>query len=363
MASGSDIDGGQTEAGDDDAGDHTRFGRREPLEGRRGGGGIAEAETGAGEKPETDDPGPVAGRLGDHDKAGTDQQTTEDGGNPRAELILALAGQDHGKGEGQAGRGVRVVDRGGVPGEGALPSLGDRLGNRALEDAPGIEDTQRQVDTGARQGHAPSFRLHGYRLFFHHGGSLLGWNGMRTKAVIEGGVAQVKGERPIDPEGAHQRFLRGHFAAAAMVRPAGGRPLRSRRGRLGPLRRKAQRQLFIFGAGAKAAVAVSDDHGDVVGRNVPVAADLTVVIAFAEEGAYGAVAHGGLGLGLGAFNLSKSNAYTNVLNLHNSSIYYQGWEFCAGAVARFPAGAFRRNANCPKQGSGKDGDVREGGGV
>ena len=58
-------------------------------------------------------------------------------------LVLAAAGEDHGKGEDQAAERVGIVELGALPAELLLDG--------ALEHAPGVEDAEGEVDAECRQ--------------------------------------------------------------------------------------------------------------------------------------------------------------------------------------------------------------------
>ena len=152
----SDIDRGEAEAGDDDTGNQTGLGWREPLQRRRSGRRIAETDAESGENAEADDPGPVTGGLGDPDEAGADQQAAEDAGDLRAELVLQLAGQNHRHGKRQAGHRIGVVDGRRVPVEGTGATGADGIVDRAFKDTPGVQNTERQVDAGTGQCDCPA---------------------------------------------------------------------------------------------------------------------------------------------------------------------------------------------------------------
>jgi hypothetical protein len=129
----------------------SRLGRGVPLERRRGGGGVAESDAGADEEAEADDPAGVGIGRRDEDEARADEDAADRRRQARSVAVLEPAGGNHREGEDEAADGVGVVQRREVPVEGAGAAGLDGTPDGALEDAPGVEDTQGQVDACPRR--------------------------------------------------------------------------------------------------------------------------------------------------------------------------------------------------------------------
>lgn len=145
----------EPEASDHDAGDEAGFLGREPLERRRGGGGVAETEAGAGQDAEAGDPGCVAVGVAHEAEAGADQDAADQRGLSRADLVLAFAGKDHGKSKSETAKSIRVVDGTQAPLERIGAAFFDGRLDGTLEDTPGIQHPERQVDSGSGHDYLP----------------------------------------------------------------------------------------------------------------------------------------------------------------------------------------------------------------
>ncbi len=210
VGQGSDINRSQTEAGNYDTCNQTCFSGREPLERRRRRSGVAETDSHAGQDTKTEDPCPVIGGLGNQHEADTDHQAADNCGDAGTESILKLAGDDHRKREHQAADGVGVVDRRHVPVKGSGASSLDRFGDCTLENTPGIENTEGQVDTGTRQNDGPSACVGS--LICVHGVVLLRQCGVERTMTCH--ITNLEGQRPLALEGLDHRARRPTAMAA-----------------------------------------------------------------------------------------------------------------------------------------------------
>ncbi len=152
-----DIDRRQTETSHHNTGHQTGLGRRKPFDRRRGGGRVAETKAGAGQHAEADDPADKTGGKTEQDKARPNQQAADQGGLGRTDLVLGLAGNDHGKGEHETADRVGCAHRRYLPLEGSRPAGLDGADNGLLKDTPGVQHPQGQVDAGTGNHHLPSF--------------------------------------------------------------------------------------------------------------------------------------------------------------------------------------------------------------
>ena len=128
--------------------DQAGLGGRKPLQRGRRGRRVAEADADARQHAEAEQPEAVAVRGRDEHEARADQQAADGGGEARAEFVLAAAGQDHREGEDQAAQRVGIVELFGFPAE--------LLFDGALEQAPSVENAEREVDASAGERDHPA---------------------------------------------------------------------------------------------------------------------------------------------------------------------------------------------------------------
>ena len=140
-----DVDARQTEARDHEAGDEALAARREPLDRRGRGRGVAQADPDAGEQTEAEHDGEPVRRRGvardDHPDAA--HRAADGGHDPRTEAVLRTPREHHGHCEHSARDRVGHARLTRAPSPAAL---GYGLGQRLGDDAPRVEHAEREVD-------------------------------------------------------------------------------------------------------------------------------------------------------------------------------------------------------------------------
>ena len=136
-------------------GDQALLFRAEPFDRGRRRGGVAQADARAGQDAEPDDhrPDEVRPPQAGDDEARAAEDRARRGDDPRTEAVLEAAGGDHDEGETGDGDGIGQGRHRPRPAEAAVLN---RFRQLLAEHAPGVEDTQGQVEAeSCRGGAAP----------------------------------------------------------------------------------------------------------------------------------------------------------------------------------------------------------------
>ena len=163
---GRDVNRRPAVATDDQANDEAALVGPEPSDRRRSGRSISKAHANAAQDAKAEDQSGIALHQPSQDAAPGQRKAAQSGSNLRSVPVLDCPARNHEQGENAPTRGVRpgCLGIGQVqpalvqPGHGRASRMGTAGDEVGFPDAPGVEDSQAEVDRRARECHYPGLR-------------------------------------------------------------------------------------------------------------------------------------------------------------------------------------------------------------